>query len=100
MLNPINQNKNSIPVTTGNQFPKNMTADQKKLAKACSEFESVLVQQMLGAMQGSTKMFGEGFGGSYFQDMFQQELSKKVSVNGLGIAKIMFDQLNRTKNVK
>ncbi len=97
----MNQIQNPLPVSLSNtKSQQGLTPEQRKLAKACNEFESLLVKQMLEAMQGSTKMFGDGFGGEYFQSLFQEELSKQISVNGLGVGKILFNQLNQDKNTK
>ncbi len=79
---------------------KKLTPEQRKLAEACTEFEAILVKQMLEAMQGSTQMFGQGFGGKYFQSLFQEELSRTVSVRGIGIAKTLFDQLKGPESSK
>ncbi|TCL75273.1 rod binding protein [Hydrogenispora ethanolica] len=93
------QNPLSVSLNTP-QWQRGLDPEQRKLAKACSDFETVLVKQMLEAMQGSTPLFGKGFGGEYFQSLFQEELSKEISVNGLGVGKMMFEQLNQAQNSK
>ena len=84
------------------QKPQPMTAKQKEMLKACQNFEALMIRQMLETMQSSQKMFGEGFGGEYFQSMFQDEMSKRIAENGqgIGLAKMMYEQLNRTNPVK
>lgn len=79
---------------------KALNPEQKKLMAACTDFETIMVRQMLEAMQGSTKMFGEGFGGSFYQSMFQDEISKQIAGKGFGLAKILYEQLNKTNTVK
>ncbi|HBF37396.1 MAG TPA: hypothetical protein DDW50_08760 [Firmicutes bacterium] len=104
----INQINLATMVTAKNlksqkpQKPQAMTAKQKEMMKACQNFEAVMIRQMLESMQSSQKMFGEGFGGEYFQGMFQDEMAKEISENGkgMGLAKMMYDQLNRTNPVK
>ncbi len=89
----------TIPVSLNNpRWQKTLTPEQRKLAKACSDFEAVMFKQMLEAMQGSTQMFGKGFGGDYFQSLFHEELSKQISVNGIGVGKMLYTQLSRELN--
>jgi peptidoglycan hydrolase FlgJ len=86
-----------------NSQKMNMTsADQKEMIKTCKSFEALMVKQMFESMQSSQKMFGSGFGGDYFQGMFQDEVAKMVSEEGqgIGIAKMLYQQLNRSNTVK
>jgi flagellar protein FlgJ len=80
------------------QSSRNMTPEQKELMKACQGFEAMMIRQMFEVMQSSQKMFGNGFGGDYFQSMFQDEMSKKIAENGqgIGLANMMYQQLTRT----
>ncbi len=73
-----------------------LNPEEQKLKSACQQFETILAQQMLTAMQGSTKMFGSGFGGEYFQGLFQEQLAKQLSENELGLAKVLFEQLRKS----
>lgn len=76
------------------------TPEQKKLYEACTEFEALLVKQMLQTMQSSTEIFGKGFGGEYFKDMFQDQLSRQIANGGMGLAKVLYEQILKTNNVK
>jgi len=91
-----------LRAVTGNNFlPRTkLTSEDKKLKEACQQFETILAQQMLTAMQGSTKMFGNGFGGEYFQSLFQEQLAKKLSENELGLSKVLFEQLKVVESNK
>jgi Rod binding domain-containing protein len=101
MVNQVNQSL-LVMQSVKLQSPQNMTAQQKKLMKTCTDFESMMIQKMLEVMQSSQKMFGDGFGGDYFQSMFQEEMSKKIAENGqgIGMAKMLYQQLNRPTIVK
>jgi peptidoglycan hydrolase FlgJ len=96
MISPIH---NQNPGSTG-ASEKKLTTEDKKLKEACTEFEAIMVRQMLEAMQGSTKMFGEGFGGSYFQSMFQDAIAKEIAGKGIGMSKMLYTQLSKTNSVK
>jgi Rod binding domain-containing protein len=74
--------------------------EQKQLYKACTEFEAMLVKQMLQTMQSSTDLFGKGFGGGYYKDMFQDKMAKQVADQGMGLAKSLYEQIIKTNNIK
>lgn len=76
------------------------TLEQQELYTACTQFEAILIKQLLETMQRSTPMFGKGFGGEYFQGMFQDQLAQEVASNGLGLAQTLYAQMIKTMNVK
>jgi Rod binding domain-containing protein len=66
---------------------QNMSSKEKaKLANAAKEFESLLTTMMLKSMnETSGGMFGsEGFGGDYFDTIFESELASQMSKSGRG----------------
>ena len=73
-----------------------LTPEQAQLKKACTEFEALMVRQMLETMSGSMKFFGKGFGGDFYQSMFLDEISKQIAEQGLGLSKILYNQLDKT----
>ncbi len=93
MINQVSNYNNS----TGTNKKTQLTPEQMQLKKACTEFEAIMVRQMLETMSSSTKMFGKGFGGDYFQSMFLDEISKKVAEQGLGLSKMLYSQIDKMK---
>jgi Rod binding domain-containing protein len=96
LVNQIENSRLNIALGT----PKTLSPEQKKLKQTCTEFESLMVRQMLDSMEGSTKMFGDGFGGDFYQGMFLDAISKQISEQGLGLGKMMYQQLDKTNNAK
>ena len=78
------------------QTESQLTAEQRKAKDACTQFEALMVKEMLAAMQSSTKMFGDGFGGDYFQGMFQDAIAQNVAEQGLGLGKMLYEQIMRS----
>lgn len=93
MVNKISNNYNM-------NIKQELTPEQKKLKQACTEFEAVMVKQMLDSMKGASKMFGEGFGGDYYQSMFFDAIAKQIAEQGLGLGKMMYQQLEKTNGTK
>ncbi len=71
--------------------------DEEKLKKACMEFESIFVQQLLKSMRQTipeSGVFGESSQKNLFQSLFDQELSRNLAnQRGLGVGKMLFDQM-------
>lgn len=89
------------PVGINYNIPKNVkTSEQKQLYQACVEFEALLTKQILSTMQSSNDIFGKGFGGDYFKSMFQDELAKQIAGNGLGLAKVLYEQIVKAELAK
>jgi len=77
------------------------TIDAKEAAKIKStaqDFESLLVYQLLKQMWDTipqSGLFDNGLAGQFFREMWLEELSKKVSVEGpgLGVAQVVEREL-------
>lgn len=70
----------------------------KKLREACEGFESVFIQKMWEQMRATVPKGNllQGRDEQYWQGMFDQELSKKMSsAGGIGLADMMYEQLSR-----
>lgn len=73
-------------------------AKAKKLREACEGFESVFIQKMWQEMRNTLPKNGllHGRDEQYWQDMYDQELSKSMtSAGGIGLADMMYEQLSR-----
>ena len=73
-------------------------AKAKKLREACEGFESVFIQKMWQEMRNTLPKNGllHGRDEQYWQDMYDQELSKSMtSAGGIGLADMMYEQLAR-----
>ncbi len=73
-------------------------AKAKKLREACEGFESVFIQKMWQEMCNTLPKNGllHGREEQFWQDMYDQELSKKMtSAGGIGLADMMYEQLSR-----
>lgn len=85
---------------------KNMPVNKEdaSLKKACSEFESMLVLQMLKQMRASVMkadLFGSGQKEEMFQDMMDEEIAKDFSKTGtIGLGDMMYRQLITQNTVK
>ena len=80
--------------------PKNISESQKKelkkLSKACKDFESIFMDQMLKEMKKTvhkTKLINGGQAEDIFSDMLDQERAKKMSI---GLGDILYKQLSRS----
>ncbi|OGR08395.1 MAG: hypothetical protein A2511_02435 [Deltaproteobacteria bacterium RIFOXYD12_FULL_50_9] len=63
------------------------TMKEKKLRKACADFESIILQKMLTTMRESVPKSGlleTGFAQATYQSMHDQELAKQLA-NGKGM---------------
>ena len=76
--------------------------DDQALMKVCEEFESIFVNMMFKTMRQASQfneddaLVEKSFGRGIFEDMRDEELSKKVAEGGgIGIANVMFRQLKK-----
>ncbi|PKL47817.1 MAG: hypothetical protein CVV42_11790 [Candidatus Riflebacteria bacterium HGW-Riflebacteria-2] len=78
------------------QLPEAKKKELGKLKKACSDFESIFMHQMLKEMRKTVKKTGIVHGGQaeeIFADMLDQERSKTMSI---GMGDMLFMQLARS----
>jgi flagellar protein FlgJ len=83
---------------------KGPNKEDAALRKACNDFESLLVGQVLKQMRQSiqkTELFGSREKEDMFQGMLDDEISKEMSTNhSIGIADVMYKQLSRQKTTQ
>ncbi len=87
-IRPANASENSRP---------SGRLDREKLKKACTEFESLLVFQMMKFMRRSVPQngfLGGGPGQDIYQGLLDQELSKSLAQRGsLGVGEKIYKQM-------
>lgn len=75
------------------------SGDQTALKKACQDFESIFVQMVfknMRSMETADPLIEKSQAQEIFEGMLDEELSKKVSsVGGMGIADMLFNQLEK-----
>ncbi len=91
---------NSIGVQSNLNSKTVLDPASKRLQQACTDFETMMVKKMLEAMTGETKMFGAGFGGDFYQSMFQDAIAEAIAKQGIGIGKLLYQQLNPVQGKK
>ncbi|MBD5642165.1 MAG: peptidase M23 [Desulfovibrio sp.] len=73
-------------------------AKDRKLREACEGFESIFIQKMWQEMRNAVPKTGilTGREERFWQDMYDQELSKSMTkAGGIGLADMMYEQLSR-----
>lgn len=79
--------------------------DDAALKKVCEDFESIFVNMMFKSMRQASAaeeddgLVEKSFGRGIFEEMRDEELSKKVAEGGgMGIANVMYRQLKKYSN--
>jgi flagellar protein FlgJ len=94
----IQKDKNGTDTVKAKLENAQKSKDEKKLMKACKEFESIFVHMLLKQMRSTIQEGGlieKSTAREMFEDMYDQELAKEISQNGegMGLAKILFEQM-------
>lgn len=90
---------NTISTITKFEAPTNL--ESQKLRKACDDFESFFMQQLLDISLQSSTLGGEGAGSDIVKGMYSEAMSKSTGGN-LGISDMLFRFLieNNEKDFK
>lgn len=82
------------------QSPEHFSGDEKRLYRACVEFEAIFVKQMLDSMRNTVPkggLFDGGMSREIFEDRLYGSYAEKISeIAGLGLARQMFEQIKET----
>lgn len=88
--------KNINKISNANLACKDSDADMKK---ACKEFEAffmgMIFRQMRESMIDDSSLFGNGTEQNMFWDLFSFEAGKHTAGDGIGISKMLYQQLKR-----
>ena len=105
VISIANQTNSALTgASTAAQSPgKKVPEDNKRLKKACADFESLLIYNMLKTMRNTIPQSGllRNYPGKDTHNMLiDQQIATDMakSGNGLGLQKILFEQM--TKNLK
>jgi flagellar protein FlgJ len=85
----------------GSLPPKSLQADEeKKLKKACQDFEGIMINMMLKSMRQTlpgSDIFGNSMGKEIYRSMYDQELSEKIAKgeNNLGLGEALYRDLSK-----
>ncbi len=95
-IDHIRERSHSFPSQEGQGAGK---VDEKRLEKACQEFESIFIHQMMKTMRQTIPRTGfmtEGKERNIFQALFDEEISKNISKSGgLGLGKMLHRQMEK-----
>jgi flagellar protein FlgJ len=73
------------------------SGDSKQLKKACEDFEAIFINMLLKSMKSTVsenEFIKKSHAREMFETMLDEEMSNKISSNnGIGIAKILYDNL-------
>lgn len=96
---PINEIRERPGSWNSSKIQGHGRIDEKRLEKACQEFESILIHQMMKTMRQTiprTGFMAEGKERNIFQALFDEEISKNISKRGgLGLGKMLLRQMEK-----
>ena len=76
--------------------------DEERLKKACVDFEAIFIQQILKSMRQTvlrSDLFGKGTERDILESLLDQEWSKGLARRGMGLGKVLYQQLERQGKV-
>lgn len=99
----MNIEQNTTTTLKGTAKPAD-TLKEKKLRKACADFESIILQKMLGMMRESAPksgLFEKSFAQDIYQSMHDEELAKQLAKGkGMGLGEKLYQDLSASSRLK
>ena len=93
-IQPVNPSSTPAPTGKGSGVKE---IDEGKLKKACEDFESIFISQLLKVMRQTIPKSGLLDGGSQqdaYLSLFDEELSKSLAKKGgIGLGKILYQNI-------
>lgn len=85
--------------------PAKKDLDEKKLRKACADFEAFFIYYMMKTMRQTVPKggwLGPSAGKDTYTMMMDQKIAESVAKrgDGLGLQKMLLDQMNKKKDMK
>ncbi|MBI1822274.1 MAG: rod-binding protein [Nitrospirae bacterium] len=84
------------PINPSTYQPINLStpSDHKKIAEAARGFEAYFVHQLLQEMRKTIPHNGNGFGGGFYEGLFDEALAEKVAQgDGIGMVKTIMNKI-------
>ncbi len=96
--NRISGNKENL---IQNSESKQKKIEEEKLKKACANFESLFIYQLLKSMRNTVPLGDpslKSFGKETYNMLFDQKIAEEMSNKGqgIGLQKMLFNQLNKS----
>ncbi len=96
----LSQIKQETPVKTSGVHNEKDNIEDKRLKKACADFEAILLNYMFQSMRKTlpgNDVFGSSIGMDMYESMYFQQLSTDIARgrNSLGIGDALYRQLKK-----
>lgn len=95
----INNYTSFIPINRSDNFSEKKLESKEDLKKACQEFESIFLNQLMKSMRDTVPdsgFFDKGVAFNIVQSMHDEALTEELSNSGgIGLAKQLYDQLSK-----
>jgi peptidoglycan hydrolase FlgJ len=92
-------NVHSYPISSSQVRKQPVIDRSSELYKACTDFESIFIKQMLDAMRKTinkdNSLLDNGLGQDMYEDMLYEQYAQKMSSTGqFGLAEMIYSQVS------